>query len=187
MSGEQEAIEELVASVMARGIRRIHVLAWRDLEDPDAGGSEVHADEFMRRWAAAGMQIVHRTSAAVGLPAESERHGYRVVRRGSRYSVFPRTIVSELSRADGSVGRARRDLERSALVLPGLVPPAPPHDPPPCPRPDVGPGHAGPAGRRRAVPRSPAGAAVLSAQRDRHAVGGDAGRAASRSASARHE
>ncbi len=101
MSGEQEAIEELVASVKARGIRRIHVLAWRDLEDPDAGGSEVHADEFMRRWAAAGMQIVHRTSAAVGLPAESERHGYRVVRRGSRYSVFPRTIVSELSRRMG--------------------------------------------------------------------------------------
>ena len=97
MSGEQEAIEELVASVMARGIRRVHVLAWRDLEDPDAGGSEVHADEFMRRWAAAGMQIVHRTSAAAGLPAESERHGYRVVRRGSRYSVFPRTMLSELS------------------------------------------------------------------------------------------
>ena len=32
------------------GVRRVHVLAWRDLDDPDAGGSEVHADEFMRRF-----------------------------------------------------------------------------------------------------------------------------------------
>ena len=77
------------------------MLAWRDLDDPDAGGSEVHADECERRWAAAGLEIVHRTSAAVGQPATAERNGYRVVRRGSRYSVFPRTIASELTRRMG--------------------------------------------------------------------------------------
>lgn len=84
-----------------RGIRRIHVLAWRDLDDPDAGGSEVHADEFMRRWAEHGLDVLHRTSAAVGLPATAHRNGYRVVRRGSRYSVFPRTVASELTRRMG--------------------------------------------------------------------------------------
>jgi glycosyltransferase involved in cell wall biosynthesis len=77
------------------------VYAWRDLDDPDAGGSEVHADEFMRRWAAAGLDVVHRTSAAAGLPATAERNGYGVIRRGSRYSVFPRTIASELARRMG--------------------------------------------------------------------------------------
>ena len=51
----------------------------------------------------AGLDIVHRTSAAVGLPAEADRNGYRVVRRGSRYSVFPRTAVSELT---GRMGRS---------------------------------------------------------------------------------
>ena len=78
------------------GVRRVHVLAWRDLDDPDAGGSEVHADEFMRRWAAAGLDITHRTSAAVGQPATATRNGYRGIRRGSRYSVFPRAVGSEL-------------------------------------------------------------------------------------------
>ena len=71
-----------------------------------AGGSEVHADEFMRRWAAAGLEITHRTSAAVGQPATARRNGYAVVRRGSRYSVFPRAIAAD-SRA-ASCGRVER-------------------------------------------------------------------------------
>ncbi len=90
-----------VADLRRRGIRRIHVLAWRDLDDPDAGGSEVHADEFMRRWAEHGLDVVHRTSAAAGLPAEATRNGYGVIRRGSRYSVFPRAIGAELTRRMG--------------------------------------------------------------------------------------
>ena len=77
------------------------MLAWRDLDDDDAGGSEVHADEVMRRWAASGLDVVHRTSAAPGQPATAQRNGYSVVRRGSRYSVFPRTIVAELTRRMG--------------------------------------------------------------------------------------
>ena len=60
----------------------------------------------MRRWADAGLEILHRTSAAVGLPPTARRHGYRVVRRGSRYSVFPRAAVSEL--ADAGELPARR-------------------------------------------------------------------------------
>lgn len=88
--------------MLAAEVRRIHVLAWRDLDDPDAGGSEAHADEFMRRWAGAGFEVTHRTSAAAGQPPVSTRNGYHVVRRGSRYSVFPRAVGSELI---GRMGR----------------------------------------------------------------------------------
>lgn len=91
------SIAEMAAEMMSLGARRVHVLAWRDLDDADAGGSEVHADQFMRRWAAAGLEVTHRTSAAPGLPAEAMRNGYRVVRRGSRYSVFPRAVLRELT------------------------------------------------------------------------------------------
>jgi glycosyltransferase involved in cell wall biosynthesis len=93
--------EDLVADVVAHGVRRVHVLAWRDLDDPDSGGSEVHADQFMRRWTAAGLEILHRTSAAAGLPPSAARHGYEVIRRGSRYTVFPRAVAAELARRMG--------------------------------------------------------------------------------------
>jgi glycosyltransferase involved in cell wall biosynthesis len=94
-------LRRLVGEIVESGVRRVHVLAWRDLDDPDAGGSEVHADHFMRRWADAGLDVLHRTSAAVGLPSTAERNGYRVVRRGTRYTVFPRAIVAEIARTMG--------------------------------------------------------------------------------------
>jgi glycosyltransferase involved in cell wall biosynthesis len=95
-SPDERSIDDLAAEMRSVGVRRIHVLAWRDLDDSDAGGSEVHADHFMRRWAEAGLIITHRTSFAEGLPRTAERNGYRVVRKGSRYSVFGRTVASEM-------------------------------------------------------------------------------------------
>ena len=94
-------LSTMAAELISRGVRRVHVLAWRDLDDPDAGGSEVHANEFMRRWAASGLEVTHRTSAAVDRPEISERNGYRVIRRGGRMTVFPRTVVGELLRTMG--------------------------------------------------------------------------------------
>jgi glycosyltransferase involved in cell wall biosynthesis len=94
-------LDDYAADIIRMGARRVHVLAWRDLDDIDAGGSELHAHEFMRRFAAAGLSVLHRTSAAVGEPAAATRDGYDVVRRGSRYSVFPRAIASEITHRMG--------------------------------------------------------------------------------------
>jgi len=94
-------LQRVIDEIIDAGVRKVHVLGWRDFDDPDAGGSEHHADEFMRRWATAGLEITHRTSGAVGVPATSWRNGYRVIRRGGRMSVYPRTVASELIRRMG--------------------------------------------------------------------------------------
>jgi glycosyltransferase involved in cell wall biosynthesis len=79
----------------AAGLQRIHILAWRDLDDPEAGGSELHIHEVAKRWAAAGIHVTVRTSHAPGRAPEIMRDGYRVIRRAGRYLVFPRAALSE--------------------------------------------------------------------------------------------
>ena len=80
----------MLASIVAEaGIRRIHFVAWRDLDDPEAGGSELHAHRVASLWAAAGLDVTFRTSAVPGAPRALTRDGYRVVRRAGRYAVFP--------------------------------------------------------------------------------------------------
>ena len=71
------------------------MLAWRDLYDVEAGGSEVHASTVARLWAEAGIDVTMRTSYAQGHPPEGERDGYRVLRRSGRYLIFPRAAFSE--------------------------------------------------------------------------------------------
>jgi glycosyltransferase involved in cell wall biosynthesis len=86
----------------AAGLGTIHLLAWRDFDDIDAGGSEVHASMIARLWAEAGIDVTMKTSAAAGHPSLTRRDGYRVVRKAGRYAVFPRTAVS------GALGRGGR-------------------------------------------------------------------------------
>jgi glycosyltransferase involved in cell wall biosynthesis len=81
---------EVLASIAAdAGLKRIHFVAWRDLDDPEAGGSELHAHMVAARWAAAGLDVTFRTSAVPNAPAALDRAGYRVLRRSGRYAVFP--------------------------------------------------------------------------------------------------
>ncbi len=83
------------------GLRRIHLLAWRDLSDVEAGGSEVHAAEIARLWAEAGIEVTMRTSYAQGHPPDGMRDGYRVIRRAGRYLVFPRAALAEAAGRHG--------------------------------------------------------------------------------------
>lgn len=107
MSATPAQIDHLAALASEAGIRRIHLLAWRDLDDVEAGGSEVHAHEICSLWAEAGIEVLIRTSFAADHPPRTRRAGYEVVRKAGRYLVFPRAALSE------ALGRHGR---RDALV-----------------------------------------------------------------------
>ena len=100
-SPSDDAAAHLAAVAEQAGLRRIHILAWRDLDDPEAGGSELHAAAIASRWAAAGIHVAMRSSRAAGHPTFADRDGYRVVRKAGRYVVFPRTALSGALGRDG--------------------------------------------------------------------------------------
>lgn len=80
---------------------RIRVVSLRDLDDPEAGGSEIHVNKLAAEWVAAGHDVVIRTSAVPGGPTVVDRDGYRVVRRGSRLGGLVRSPLSEVFRRQG--------------------------------------------------------------------------------------
>src|SRR5688572_943236 len=94
--GRADAVAKIGDLAAGAGIRRVHVLSWRDLADVEAGGSEVHASEVARLWAEAGLEVTLRSSYAQGQPKTVGRDGYQVVRRHGRYMVFPQAVLGEL-------------------------------------------------------------------------------------------
>ncbi len=95
--------ERMGAVAEAAGLQRIHVFAFRDRDDPDAGGSEEHATQVCTHMASAGLDVTLHTGRVRGAPAEIERNGFRVVRRGGRVGVF---LTSPLDEWRGRMGRA---------------------------------------------------------------------------------
>jgi glycosyltransferase involved in cell wall biosynthesis len=96
-----EAVQKIGDLAASAGIRRVHMLAWRDLDDVEAGGSEVHAAEVARHWAEAGLEVSMRTSYAQGHPPKVRRDGYEVLRKAGRYLVFPRAAMAEATHRQG--------------------------------------------------------------------------------------
>lgn len=85
------------------GISKLEIVAWRDLEHPEAGGSEIHAARVAERWAKAGLEVSLVASRAPGLAPRSWADCYEVRRPAGRYGVFPVVV------ARGLLRRARPD------------------------------------------------------------------------------
>lgn len=91
-------LDQAAERAIALGIRRVNALAFRDVDDAAAGGSEVHADRVFSRWAAAGIEVRLRTVTAPGLPADPGRDRYDVHRRGGRRAGVPRITLEAAAR-----------------------------------------------------------------------------------------
>ena len=83
------------------GINRVLILQWRDIDDPDAGGSEVHSHNIAEIWAAKGLQVTFRTSAVEKSVKSISRSGYASVRSGGRFGVFLTAPMDVLTRRFG--------------------------------------------------------------------------------------
>lgn len=97
------AESDLAELVRSSGLRHVHVFAWRDLDDVEAGGSELFVSKVLAVWAAAGLDVTLRTSYAQGHRQVHERDGYKVVRKRGRYMVFPTAVLTEMLHRNGPV------------------------------------------------------------------------------------
>ena len=78
--------------------QKIKIIAWRDLDDPEAGGSERHAHEIAKRWVAVGHEVTMRTSAVPGTTMTKVRDGVTLDRRGGRYQIFLQVFLEGFRR-----------------------------------------------------------------------------------------
>lgn len=105
----------------AAGIRRVEMVAWRDLDHPEAGGSELHAASVAERWAAAGIDVTIVASRPEGQNLPSTRDGYHIERPAGRYHIFaavaaPRTVERIIRHLPGRLDppdRRRTDRDRT--------------------------------------------------------------------------
>ena len=67
---------------------RILVFNWRDLAHPRAGGAEVYTHRVAEEWVKEGHHVTLFCAAVEGRPETEEMNGVRLIRRGSRYSVY---------------------------------------------------------------------------------------------------
>jgi glycosyltransferase involved in cell wall biosynthesis len=96
-AASETTLKEIGDLAAEAGLAHVHMLSWRDLDDPEAGGSELHAHHVAAIWAQAGLKVTMRTSFAPGRPQRAVRDGYTVIRKAGRYLVFPRSVASEIT------------------------------------------------------------------------------------------
>ena len=91
---EIDPIAKIGDIAAAAGIRQVDMVAWRDLDHPEAGGSEVHAARIAERWVTAGIEVTLTASRAEGAARIDHREGCRIERPSGRYGIFPKVAAS---------------------------------------------------------------------------------------------
>lgn len=96
--------EQMAARADRAGLRRIHIFAFRDRDDPDAGGSEEHASQVGAHLVAAGREVVLHTARVRGAPRETERDGIpALIRRRTPLQALAIPSSSVMTNAAGTL------------------------------------------------------------------------------------
>ncbi|MBN1578333.1 MAG: glycosyltransferase family 4 protein [Chitinispirillaceae bacterium] len=85
-------------------MKKILLINWRDIKNPEAGGAEIYCHEIFKRIAAKGCSITVLAHRFPGASAREEIDGITVIRRGGKF-LFNFAIIPFLLR-----NRARFDL-----------------------------------------------------------------------------
>ncbi|WP_319460427.1 glycosyltransferase family 4 protein [Micromonospora sp. RTP1Z1] len=98
--------------------RHVLFLNWRDTSNPEGGGSEVYVERIAAELVAAGHQVTllcaaHERAGA----ADTTADGVRMLRRGSRHTVYARAALTCLAGRLGLGPLSRRGLGRPDLVV----------------------------------------------------------------------
>jgi glycosyltransferase involved in cell wall biosynthesis len=104
---------------------RVAIVNWRDPWHPEAGGAEVYAWQMARGLLRRGAAVTFLTARAAGQRADEQRDGIRVIRRGGRFTVYPRVLAWLLRRRrafDAVVDCQNGIPFFTPWVLPGRVP-----------------------------------------------------------------
>lgn len=81
---------------------KVVLLNWRDTGHPEGGGSERYVENVAAGLAAAGHEVTFFCAAYPGAPKVERRDGYRIVRRGGKFSVYAHAVRML---ASGALGR----------------------------------------------------------------------------------
>lgn len=77
---------------------RILMLNWRDMSHPEAGGAEKYLVTVAEGLAHRGHDVIFRTAAYPGGLPDEVVSGVRYIRKGGRYDIYARSVVSHLVR-----------------------------------------------------------------------------------------
>jgi glycosyltransferase involved in cell wall biosynthesis len=76
----------------------VAIVNWRDPWHPEAGGAEVHAWQTAQGLLRRGAQVTFLTARGAGQSGRQSIDGIDIIRRGSRFTVYPRVLAWLLAR-----------------------------------------------------------------------------------------
>jgi len=101
-------------------IKKILIINWRDIKNPEAGGAEMYYHEIFRRMIPCGYEITVLAHSFKGAPACEVIDGIKVIRTGNKY-LFNFSAIGFLSRNQNQYDLIVEDINKIPFFTPLFV------------------------------------------------------------------